>query len=77
MNTDGTKEKNLTNSEFNDFNPVFSPVDEKIAYVSDRSGNDDIYLYDIKTNNLKKISNSDGKKVYQNFHLMEPYCIYI
>ena len=44
MNTDGTKEKNLTNSESNEFNPVFSPVDEKIAYVSDRSGNDDIYF---------------------------------
>ena len=34
-------------------------------------GNDDIYLYDIKTNNLKKISNSDGKESLQNFHLME------
>ena len=77
MNTDGTKEKNLTNSESNEFNPVFSPVDEKIAYVSDRSGNDDIYLYDIKTNKLKKISNSDSNESLPKFSLDGDYIAYI
>lgn len=55
MNADGTQQVQLTKDPFNELEPSWSPDGGKIAFISDRSGqNFDIY-----------IMNSDGSNVTQ------------
>ena len=39
--------------------PVYSPDGEKLAFISNRTGNRDIYILDFATNNLTRITYSD------------------
>ncbi len=43
MNADGSNQTRLTNNPAFDFQPSFSPDGSKIAFVSDRDGNFEIY----------------------------------
>jgi Tol biopolymer transport system component len=48
MNTDGTGLRNLTpGSPAYDAHPSWSPDGRRIAFFSDRDGNNDIYLLDV------------------------------
>lgn len=40
--------------------PIFSPDGEKLAFTSNRSGNTDIYVLEFATNNLTRVTYSDG-----------------
>ena len=44
MNSDGSKQTQLTKSESNDFEPVFSPDGSSILFTSERDGNKEIYI---------------------------------
>ena len=44
INNDGTNERQLTNNEFTDWGPLFSPGKDYIAFHSNREGYDAIYL---------------------------------
>ncbi|MBN2489171.1 MAG: PD40 domain-containing protein [Methanosarcinaceae archaeon] len=44
IDRDGIHQEQLTEDEFHNIDPVFSPDGTKIAFVSDRSGNYDIWL---------------------------------
>lgn len=39
--------------------PVYSPDGKKLAFISDRTGNRDIYVLDLTTNNLTRITYND------------------
>ena len=40
--------------------PMFSPDGKKLAFVSNRTGNGDIYLLDLETNNLSRLTFDDA-----------------
>jgi len=44
MLSDGSDPQRLTNGDWNDFSPVWSPDGSRIAFVSDRDGNREIYV---------------------------------
>jgi dipeptidyl aminopeptidase/acylaminoacyl peptidase len=44
MNSDGTNQTRLTNNSATDYEPTFSPDGSKIAFTSNRDGNDEIYV---------------------------------
>ncbi|MEO0205794.1 MAG: DPP IV N-terminal domain-containing protein [candidate division WOR-3 bacterium] len=58
MKLDGTIVKRITNRGMNT-DPAFSPKGDKIAYVSSMDGDEEIYLYDIKTDSTIKLTNND------------------
>jgi tol-pal system beta propeller repeat protein TolB len=54
----GAFEENITNSPANDRHPVFSPDSTRIAFMSDRDGDAEIYTMDVKGMNLKNLTNN-------------------
>ncbi|MYB94529.1 hypothetical protein F4054_21625 [Candidatus Poribacteria bacterium] len=44
MNPDGSQQVRLTKHRANDLDPVFSPTGEDILFVSERSGERDLYI---------------------------------
>jgi Tol biopolymer transport system component len=47
---------NITNNSARDGSPTWSPDGKKIAFVSDRGGNDDIYVMDANGANVKRVT---------------------
>ncbi|MEM2956605.1 MAG: thioredoxin domain-containing protein [Candidatus Pacearchaeota archaeon] len=60
MNTDGTEQKNLTNSLAFEYWPTISPDGKNIAFHSDRDGGSlQIYMMDIDGSNVVKLTSSN------------------
>lgn len=57
INTDGTNEHPICSSAQDDDTPRFSPDGQQLVFVSNRSGNYDIYKCDIATGSSVEISN--------------------
>ena len=51
MNVDGSNPVNLTNNEAEDVSPAWSPDGTKIAFVSTRDSQQDIYVMDADGSN--------------------------
>ena len=58
MEIDGGNQKNLTNNNGSDTNPFFSPTGDRIAYISDRDGNLEIYIMDLDGSNQLNLTNN-------------------
>ena len=54
----GAFEANITNSPESDRYPVFSPDSSRIAFMSDRDGDAEVYTMDLAGMNLKKLTNN-------------------
>lgn len=52
----------VTRSEWRDRNPSFSPNGELLAYLSDQAGDEDIWLYDVKTRNHRQLTKQASLK---------------
>ena len=48
MDSDGSNLRNLTNDPARDFSPSWSPDGRHIAFVSDRDGNEEIYVMELR-----------------------------
>ena len=48
MNADGSNQTNITNHNADDRYPAWSPDGKKIAFVSNRSGNNQIYVMEVE-----------------------------
>ena len=55
MNTNGTKQVNLTRHKSVDIQPTWSPTGEEILFVSNRDGKPDLYLMDADGTNVEKV----------------------
>jgi Tol biopolymer transport system component len=62
MNVDGTNPRKLTTSTADDYSPAWSPDGKKIAFVSERRGNPDIFVIDVSTTKVHQLTlNSPSK----------------
>ena len=52
----------LTEGPARDRKPVFSPNGEQLAFVSDRSGREEVYIINLKTRKITKVTDSDTLK---------------
>ena len=57
-NPDGVNEVRLTDTH--DYNPCWSPNSHKIAFISERDGNPEIYVMNSDATELKRITHTDG-----------------
>ena len=60
MNADGSGLQNLTNNPGEDRGPVWSPDGTKIALVSARDGNSEIYVMNADGSGLQNLTNNPG-----------------
>lgn len=60
MNADGTSQTKLSTGGHRDYAPCFSPDDSKIAFVSERSGNPEIYTMSSDGSNVVKLTSYGG-----------------
>jgi len=67
-NIDEIEAINLTNNPTRDYSPVFSPDGSKIAFVTNRDGNEEIYIIDIDGSgqtNLFYIPDGEHGQIFQ------------
>ena len=61
MNIDGSDLKQITDYKGIDFTPQFSPDGKKIIFTSQRSGNDDLWVYNSETKEFKQLTTYEAK----------------
>ena len=90
MNFDGTEQKLVTtNLDFNDVSPCDSPDESHIAFFSDRTGRDEIWLKDIQHNEYHQLTGNekgypkgrfvwakDSTKIYYTGYYNEEYGVF-
>ena len=74
----GKNLKNITNSEENDWTPVFSPTSDRIAFATYFPINDnyDIFIMDFNGNNKENLTNSPGYEKFPQFSPDGSFLIY-
>jgi Tol biopolymer transport system component len=63
MDSDGSNQFRLTNNESDDQVPVFSPDGSKIAFLSDRDGNWEIYIMNTDGSDQINLTNNEGSDI--------------
>ena len=53
----------ITRSPSRDKNPKWSPDGKNIAYISDKTGEEQIFIYNIETNETKQVTDREGIKI--------------
>ena len=59
MNADGTDITRLTDNDFEDESPTWSPDSQRIAFVSERDGNKDIYAMNADGAGITRLTSND------------------
>lgn len=63
MNVDGTQQTQLTKGPSNELEPAWSPDGTRIAFISDRNGqNFDIYVMDADGSNVKQLTDDSANE---------------
>ncbi|MCX7642529.1 MAG: S41 family peptidase [Armatimonadetes bacterium] len=52
----GGEAKQITNHPYRDFDIDWSPDSRKLAFISERDGNNEVYIVDVKTRELKRLT---------------------
>jgi Tol biopolymer transport system component len=60
----GGKAKKLTRGLQYDVHPTFSPDGRSIAFISDKSGSDNIYIMDLSTEELKQVTEDSNQTFF-------------
>lgn len=64
MDADGKNTIQLTHDPSNNNFPDWSPVTGKVCFVSDRTGNEEIFVMDADGANLKQLTSSPGRDIH-------------
>lgn len=64
ISVDGTNPKQLTSTEADDFNPVYSPDGKLMAYVSEADGTQDIWMMNADGTGKKNLTTDPGRESY-------------
>lgn len=67
MKSNGDNPKRLTNNNFDDFSPSWSPDSSGITFVSNKNDNYDIYTVKIDGTNLSAVTHSKEKENYPHW----------
>lgn len=54
----------ITNNDFYNGRPIWSNDSQKIAYISDRSGSNEIYIYDLKQRSSHQLTDNEVREKY-------------
>lgn len=63
----GEEPRQLTEDQFHEVNPVFSPDGRSIAYATDKAGTQDIYIRSLDTGDERRVTSLDGAEVSPAF----------
>ena len=63
---DGSIIEKITNGRMNT-DPNFSPSGQDIVFVSDRDGNEELYLYNLKTKNIERLTDNTAQDFSPSF----------
>lgn len=63
MNSDGSEKKRITNNPAVDVFSSWSPDGRKIAFTSERDGNDEIYVMNANGSGRKRLTNNPARDV--------------
>ena len=58
MGANGSNPRRLSNNDFDDWNPAWSPDGKRIAFTSSRAGNQEIYVMDADGGNQRNLTNN-------------------
>ena len=72
MNSDGSGQTNLTNSAASDFCPAFSPDGSKIAFMSYRDDNWEIYVMNSDGSGQANLTNNAAEDGSPAFGVVGP-----
>lgn len=61
----------ILSSQWSDFCPAYSPDGKTIAFISNRSGINEIWTMNLQSNKLRQITGSTGNLVYENLGKIE------
>ena len=64
MDKDGSKQKRITNDEYNNNFIDWSPDNKQIAFVSDREGNEDVYIMNMDGSGIVNLSNNSARDIH-------------
>jgi len=64
MNSDGSNQIRLTNNTYSEFSPTWSPDGSKIAFVSDKDGDAEIYVMNTDGSNKTMIVDNSYNVIY-------------
>ena len=70
MNADGTDVERLTNNAYRDYEPAFSSGGSKIAFVSKRDGNNEIYVMNADGTGVTRLTNNKIADGHPSFQLV-------
>jgi TolB protein len=76
MDANGKNIQQLTFKESNQITPTISPDGMFIAYVSDETGNNQIYIMNIKGKNNRRITDNQAQDIHPFWHPKEYKLLY-
>lgn len=72
MNADGTNQQRLTENKVDDYSPTWSADSTKIAFVSQRDGNPEIYVMDADGKNQRRLTRNLANDMFPAWNPLLP-----